>query len=229
MHRFTLTIILCLFPLMTQAETLNQTLSEIGQRLKSLVVDVQRLSSEAERLSSEAKKANEEKSEAITQSSLDRMQSIEIELQSMTAKVEKLEFQLNKLTTDSNKQFDDIEFRLCELEEDCDINQLNSSAYIDKDLNILIPKSESIVESKNELAVAEEADYNAAEEAFQNENFEEALAKFNLFVEAYPAGDLSRQASFFIAKSLFSRFTLLALALISEGDNAGVSSSKICF
>ena len=81
---------------MSQAETLNQTLTDIGQRLKSLVVDIQRLSSEADRLSAEAKKAREEKSEALTKSSLDRIQAIETELQTMTAKVESFEFQLNK-------------------------------------------------------------------------------------------------------------------------------------
>ena len=57
MYRFIGITILCLLPLMAQAETLNQTLNEIGQRLKSLVVDIQRLSSEADRLSQEAKKA----------------------------------------------------------------------------------------------------------------------------------------------------------------------------
>ena len=56
MYRFIGITILCLLPLMAQAETLNQTLNEIGQRLKSLVVDIQRLSSEADRLSQEAKK-----------------------------------------------------------------------------------------------------------------------------------------------------------------------------
>ena len=141
MYRFIGITILCLLPLMAQAETLNQTLNEIGQRLKSLVVDIQRLSSEADRLSQEAKKVREEKSEAITETSLDRIQTIGNELQSMTAKVEKLEFQLNKLTTNSAKRFDDIEFRLCELEDDCDINQLNSSTFIGSDLKIVIPKS----------------------------------------------------------------------------------------
>ena len=164
---------------MAQAETLNQTLNEIGQRLKSLVVDIQRLSSEADRLSLEAKKAREEKSEAITETSLDRIQTIGNELQSMTAKVEKLEFQLNKLTTDSAKRFDDIEFRLCELEDDCDINQLNSSTFIGNDLKIVIPKSEVVNDSKNELAIAEEADYAAAETAFGNKQFDEALIKFS--------------------------------------------------
>ena len=56
MYRFIGITILCLLPFTAQAETLNQTLNEIGQRLKSLVVDIQRLSSEADRLSVEAKK-----------------------------------------------------------------------------------------------------------------------------------------------------------------------------
>ena len=61
MFRIIIIAILCLMPIMGQSETLNQTLSDIGQRLKSLVVDIQRLSSEADRLSAEAKKAREEK------------------------------------------------------------------------------------------------------------------------------------------------------------------------
>ena len=194
MYRFIGITILCLLPLMAQAETLNQTLNEIGQRLKSLVVDIQRLSSEADRLSLEAKKAREEKNEAITETSLDRIQTIGNELQSMTAKVEKLEFQLNKLTTDSAKRFDDIEFRLCELEDDCDINQLNSSTFIGSDLKIVIPKSEVVNNSKNELAIAEEADYAAAETAFGEKQFDEALIKFRSFVDAYPEGDLTNKA-----------------------------------
>ena len=66
MFRIIIITFLCLLPIMSQAETLNQTLTDIGQRLKSLVVDIQRLSSEADRLSAEAKKAREEKSEALT-------------------------------------------------------------------------------------------------------------------------------------------------------------------
>ena len=124
MFRIILITIICLLPIASQAETLNQTLNDIGQRLKSLVVDIQRLSSEADRLSAEAKKAREEKNDAVTKSSLDRIQTIETELQSMTAKVESLEFQLNKLTTDSIKRFDDIEFRLCELEADVTLIKL---------------------------------------------------------------------------------------------------------
>jgi len=125
-------------------------------------------------------------------------------LQSMTAKLEKLEFQLNKLTTDSAKRFDDIEFRLCELEDDCDINQLNSSTFIGSDLKIVIPKSDVVNDSKNELAIAEEADYAAAETAFGNKQFDEALIKFKLFVDAYPEGDLTNKAYYFIAESLFA-------------------------
>ena len=135
---------------------------------------------------------------------MDRIQTIENELQSMTAKVEKLEFQLNKLTTDSAKRFDDMEFRLCELEDDCDINQLNSSTFIGSDLKIVIPKVDGVNDSKNELAVAEETDYVAAELAFGNKQFDEALTKFKLFVEAYPEGDLTNQAYFFIAESLIA-------------------------
>ena len=51
MFRIIIITFLCLLPIMSQAETLNQTLTDIGQRLKSLVVDIQRLSSEADRLS----------------------------------------------------------------------------------------------------------------------------------------------------------------------------------
>ena len=204
MYRFIIVTILCLLPFITQAETLNQTLNEIGQRLKSLVVDIQRLSSEADRLSLEAKKAREEKSEALNESSLDRIQTIGNELQSMTAKVEKLEFQLNKLTTSSANQFDDINFRLCELEKDCDINQLESSTFFGSDLKIVIPKSEVVDDSKNELAVAEAADYATAETAFENKQFDEALIKFKSFIDAYPQGNLTRKSYYFIAKSLFS-------------------------
>ena len=204
MFRIIIITFLCLLPIMSQAETLNQTLNDIGQRLKSLVVDIQRLSSEADRLSAEAKKAREEKSEALTKSSLDRIQAIETELQTMTAKVESFEFQLNKLTTDSIKRFDDIEFRLCELEEACDISQMSSSTLFEGELKIVIPKVDLKKEEINELAVAEESDYEEAKVAFDNEEFDIALEKFRSFMEAYPEGDLTNQSHYYIGSALYS-------------------------
>ena len=203
MFRIILITIICLLPITSQAETLNQTLNDIGQRLKSLVVDIQRLSSEADRLSAEAKKAREEKNDAVTKSSLDRIQTIETELQSMTAKVESLEFQLNKLTTDSIKRFDDIEFRLCELEAGCDIDQIGSSTFLEGELKINIPKITPVQENTNELAIAEEGDYDAAKIAFDNKEFDVALDKFMRFIEAYPEGDLTNQSNYYIASALF--------------------------
>ena len=135
---------------------------------------------------------------------MDRIQAIETELQSMTANVESIEFQLNKLTTDSIRRFDDIEFRLCELEEACDTSQMGSSTLFERELKIVIPKVDLKKEEINELAVAEESDYDEAKAAFDNEEFGIALEKFRNFIEAYPEGDLTNQSHYYVAGALYS-------------------------
>ena len=58
---------------------------------------------------------------------LERLDAIEAELQRLTSKSEELEFRINRIVTDGTNRLGDLEFRVCELEEGCDIGALGDA------------------------------------------------------------------------------------------------------
>ena len=56
-------------------------------------------------------------------STLDRVNALEAEITRLTGKIEELEFRIQSLVRDGTNRIGDLEFRLCELEADCDISE----------------------------------------------------------------------------------------------------------
>ena len=102
------------------ARAQDTTLADLRQELSTLYIDIQNLKSELTA------------SGALTQGSvgntpLERLDSIEAQLQGLTSKTEELEFRINRITVDGTNRIGDLEFRICELEEGCDINALGDT------------------------------------------------------------------------------------------------------
>lgn len=176
-------------PAVAQEQT--QTLADIRQELTVLYVDIQRLRTE---LSTTG---------ALTAGTagntpLDRLNGIEAELQRLTSKIEELEFRVNRITVDGTNRIGDLEFRLCELEEGCDISMLGDTPSLGGvDNGSTVPTPNPAPQTSGPaLAIGEQGDFERAQEALANGDFRGAADVLATFGTSYPGSPLSAQAAF---------------------------------
>jgi len=179
---------LCL-PLMATAQ--DQTLADIRQELTILYVDIQTLKTELSTtgLASGA---------SATGTPLERLIAIEAELQRLTGKIEELEFRVNRITSDGTNRIGDLEFRLCELEEGCDIGTLGDTPTLGGvDNGATVPVANPATGTGGpDLAIGERTDFDRAEAALAAGDFRSAAEQFEIFVLTYPGSPLSGQAHY---------------------------------
>ncbi len=168
----------------------EETLADIRQQLSVLYVDIQRLRTELS--------ASGGLTEGTTGSTpLDRLNSIESQLQRLTSKTEELEFRVNRITVDGTNRVGDLEFRLCELEPNCDISQLGDTPSLGGvDNGATVPAAQSSNETADpNLAVGEQADFQRAQEALASGDFRGAIDQLTSFGTAYPGSSLAPKAA----------------------------------
>ncbi|MFD1344409.1 tol-pal system protein YbgF [Litorisediminicola beolgyonensis] len=117
MRRFALAAALILAPLPALAQ---ETLADIRQDLSVLTVELQRLQRELSTTGGAGVN--------IAGSTLDRVNAIEAELQRLTNRTEEMQFRIDSVVRDGTNRIGDLEFRLCELEDGCDIGSLGQTA-----------------------------------------------------------------------------------------------------
>ncbi|MEZ5722746.1 MAG: tol-pal system protein [Paracoccaceae bacterium] len=157
-------------PLAGAAQDRAQTLADIRQELTVLYVELQRLGTELNTTGGVAVPPG-------TGSTVDRVNALEAEVVRLTGKIEELEFRITSLVKDGTNRIGDLEFRLCELEADCDVGSLGETPSLG---GIEVPAASAPapaappgaadpgapVSGGGELAVAEQADFDAAMTAF---------------------------------------------------------------
>ncbi len=172
----------------------SETLADIRQDLTVLFVELQRLRQELNTSGSAPV--------ALPAGTLDRISAIEGELQRITAKAEELEFRIARVVDDGTNRLGDLEFRLCEVEPGCDFSQLGLTPRLGGDavpepvapVAAPAPGTDAQPLGEGELAVSEEADFRAAEAAFEAGDYAGAARLFALFRETYPQGPLESAA-----------------------------------
>ena len=168
----------------------DTTLADLRQELSTLYIDIQNLKSELTA------------SGALTQGSvgntpLERLDSIEAQLQALTSKTEELEFRINRITVDGTNRIGDLEFRICELEEGCDIGALGDTPTLGGvDNGAVVPPLTPVTPPAGDLAVNEQADFERAQAALEAGDFRGAADQFTTFGTAYPGSPLSADALF---------------------------------
>lgn len=173
------------------AQDRQQTLADIRQELTVLWGQIQQLRTE---LSTSGFPQGAE----IGGGPLARLDAIETELQRLTSKTEQLENRLDRITRDGTNRIGDLEFRLCELEEGCDIGTLGdtpSLGGVDNAASVPSPAAPP-VSTGPELAIGEAADFERAEGALASGDFRSAANLFAAFAEAYPGGPLTPRAHY---------------------------------
>lgn len=184
--------LLSLSPLRAVAQD-DQTLADIRQELSVLFVEMQRLKRE---LSTTGSPGVVVAGETV----LDRLNAIEGELQRLTARTEELEFRVDSIVRDGTNRIGDLEFRLVELEGG-DVSQLGETTTLGGET--LQPAAQPATPTEpTELAVGEEADFRAAQDAMDDGDYVQAVALLEGFNQTYPGSPLSAAASLMRGEAL---------------------------
>ena len=179
----------------------DETLADIRQELNVLYVEIQRLKRE---LSTTGSSATVTGGETILQ----RVDLIEGELIRLTSVTERLQNRVSRIVQDGTNRIGDLEFRLVELEGG-DIASLGETTTlggeVDGDATGGVGASDTGADGQDqvtELAIGEQADFDAALDALDAGNFQEAAVKFTVFTEAYPVGPLTGEAHYLRGEAL---------------------------
>lgn len=174
------------------AQDRAQTLADIRQELSVLFVEIQRLRGELNTTGGATAPSG-------GGSLLSRVDAIEAELRRLTSLTEDLQIRVDTIVSDGTNRIGDLEFRLCELETDCDISSLGDTPRLGggtADAAPAAPITPSQPAGGANLAVAERGDYERALAAYESGDYAAAAQLFEAFTQTYPGGPLSAEAHF---------------------------------
>jgi tol-pal system protein YbgF len=176
----------------------SETLADIRQELSILYVEVQRLKQELNTTGTPGVNLS-------GTSVLERVDAIEAELQRLTSKAEELQFRIDRVVTDGTNRIGDLEFRLCELEADCDIATLGTTSTLGGSNGAApgpAPAPAPAPDNGTQMAVGEQQDFDRAKEALDSGSFRSAADLFAAFTETYTGGPLTAEAHFHRGQAL---------------------------
>ncbi|UWS00822.1 tol-pal system protein YbgF [Phaeobacter inhibens] len=225
-----LALTLAMPPLMARAQD-EQTLADIRQELTVLHVEIQRLKREMSTTGSP-------QTNVAGDSVLDRVSAIEAELQRLTAQTEQLSYRVDRVVQDGTNRIGDLEFRLVELEGG-DISQLGETTTLgggelpEGGAPALPATPGTAVDTTSELAVGEQADFDAAKAALDSSAYQEAAEKFAAFTQAYPGSPLAAAVEYNRGKALDglgdTREAARAYLASFSGNATGETAPKALF
>ncbi|MFP4305404.1 tetratricopeptide repeat protein [Rhodosalinus sp.] len=174
----------------------DRTLADIRQDLSVLFVEIQRLRRE---LSTTGGPSVQTGGDSV----LDRVNAIESELQRLTARTEELDYRIQQIVEDGTRRIGDLEFRLVELEGG-DTSQLDETTTLGGDIDegAAAPAPDRAPGGGAQLAVGEQADFEAAQAALDAGEGDRAAELFRDFRETYPGSPLEPRAYLGLGRAL---------------------------
>lgn len=172
------------------AQSRSETLADIRQELSVLWVDIQRLRTELSTTGGAGGTAGG--------STLERLDAIEGELRRLTSATETLQIRVDSIVTDGTNRIGDLEFRLCELEDECDIGSLGDTPTLGGGAAPAAAPALPATTGSNgpRLAEAEQSDFDRAMALYEAGDFAGAAQGFEAYTDTYPGGALSAEAHF---------------------------------
>lgn len=198
-----------------------------AQTLADIRAEIARLQADFLSLKSELVASGTATAGAGGGDALQRMDALEAALARLTAKTEEVELKVNRVVTDGTNRIGDLEFRLCELEEGCDVAALGETTPLGGGAAVPAPADPAAVDpaatgsgteggAAPELAMSEQADFDKARAALEQGDFQGAADLFAAFAKTYPGGPLTQEAHFQRGE-----------ALGQLGDTAGAARSYL--
>lgn len=167
------------------AQDRAQTLADVRQELTVLHVEIQRLRRELNTTGGATAPSG-------AGTLLDRVNAIEAQVQRLTGKTEELEFRVNQVVKDGTNRIGDLEYRLVELEGG-DVTKLGETSTLGGGELPSVPTTSlptaPVGDGGGQLAVGEQADYDAALSAFNSGDYPLAADLFADFAQTYTGGD----------------------------------------
>jgi tol-pal system protein YbgF len=184
-----LALLLALLPLQAAAQADPATLADIRGQIATLGTEIGGL--RAELATTGALSTG-----VAGNTPLERLNSIEAELQRLTSLTEELENRVNRVVTDGTNRLGDLEFRVCEIEEGCDLGALGQTAPLGGvDNAAAVPQpAEPVPSTGPELAIGEAAQVERAEGVLATGDFRGAADLLATFAETYPGSPLTARA-----------------------------------
>ena len=214
------------------AQSRKESLADIRQELSFFHVDIQRLKTEL------STTGNSNSVGSSNGEALERIDAIEGEMRRLAGKVEDLQFKLERVVKDGTARVGDLEFRLVELEGG-DVSKLGETTTLGG-ADILQTTTPMIVETPQtkgnaELAISEQADFDAAKASYDKGDFSRAADQFQTYIDNYPGGVLTGDAHYWRGESLAmaddwskaARAFLQAFSSAPDGPLAPVSLYRL--
>ncbi|WP_375175244.1 tetratricopeptide repeat protein [Pseudooceanicola sp.] len=188
------------------SQSRDETLADIRQELTVLNVEIQKLKRELSTTGNAG-------AVTVGGSVLERLDALEAEASRLTSKTENLEFRINSIVQDGTNRIGDLEFRLVELEGG-DISKLGETSTLggpipeDAPAGTMTPPAETGTTPGAgsapvaEMAIAEKADFEAAQAALEAGQSADAVQKFDDFLTNYPGSPMQAQAELGKGKAL---------------------------
>lgn len=136
-------------------------------------------------------------------SAIDRMNAMEERLNQLTDKTEQMQNRIRRVVEDGTRRIGDIEFRLCEMDETCDLGALTtpelgslaSGGVQVPEVTPVAPQGKGRRPGKSTAAsAAEQSDFDAALEALDQGDFIRAADMFEAVAENHAGGPLTAEA-----------------------------------
>ncbi|WP_245894778.1 tetratricopeptide repeat protein [Paracoccus indicus] len=135
-------------------------------------------------------------------SAIDRMNAMESQLMQLTNQAERLQNRVNGTSRDMDRQLSDLEFRLCEIDETCDLSSLTTMPQASGNPE-LAPAAPATPDQGAPAATrTEQEDFDAAREALEKGDHARAAQMFADVAQTHAGGPLTAEALFLRGQAL---------------------------
>lgn len=192
------------------ASAQDPTLADLRADLSDLREQVQALRSELVASGSEGFQA------VGGVAAIDRMNAMEHRLARLTDRTEQMDNRIDRVVSDASRRLADLEFRLCEMDEGCDLAALTMQDLggTGSPRSNLGPARAPSATSGQPARAGEQGDFDAAREVMAGGDFRTAAEMFGVVARSHAGGALT-------AEALFLRGT----ALDRAGDARGAAAA----
>lgn len=175
-----------------------------AQTLADLKIELGQLMAEFTALKRELVTTGAAQSGAAGGDALQRLDAIEAAITRLTSQAEAVEIKVNKVVSDGTNRIGDMEYRLCEVTEGCDVSALPETPVLGgapetADANAILTGGDGApvdVADGPELAIGEKKDFDKANTMLTSGEFQRAADLFATFLQSFPGSPLTQEAQF---------------------------------